>query len=125
MVRICGSHPQDPAWKFFFSSLKMSVELVFPLSHYPSQNGPLRVPVMDKALPSGGRDCGFESRLGLHFFISRLPHNLLRLTPWHNDNASDSRPGDWGFDSREVSILSDLDIPPKKHSPKPGIEPQY
>ena len=22
---------------------------------------------MDKALPSGGRDCGFESRLGLSF----------------------------------------------------------
>ena len=25
---------------------------------------------MDKALPSGGRDCGFESRLGLIFWPS-------------------------------------------------------
>ena len=24
---------------------------------------------MDKALPSGGRDCGFESRLGLGIFV--------------------------------------------------------
>jgi hypothetical protein len=24
---------------------------------------------MDKALPSGGRDCGFESRLGLALFL--------------------------------------------------------
>jgi hypothetical protein len=26
---------------------------------------------MDKALPSGGRDCGFESRLGLFFVRSK------------------------------------------------------
>ena len=25
--------------------------------------------LMDKALPSGGRDCGFESRLGLIFLL--------------------------------------------------------
>ena len=25
---------------------------------------------MDKALPSGGRDCGFESRLGLFYYMS-------------------------------------------------------
>jgi hypothetical protein len=28
--------------------------------------------LMDKALPSGGRDCGFESRLGLFYLCERL-----------------------------------------------------
>ena len=28
--------------------------------------------LMDKALPSGGRDCGFESRLGLPFFRAKI-----------------------------------------------------
>jgi hypothetical protein len=31
---------------------------------------------MDKALPSGGRDCGFESRLGL-FYISERLHGAM------------------------------------------------
>ena len=29
---------------------------------------------MDKALPSGGRDCGFESRLGLFFQMRNKKH---------------------------------------------------
>jgi hypothetical protein len=32
--------------------------------------------LMDKALPSGGRDCGFESRLGL-FYISERLHGAM------------------------------------------------
>ena len=67
--------------------------------------------LMDKALPSGGRDCGFESRLGLfNFVLVSLTHKYVytytytctstpRTTSWRNGNASDSRPEDWGFDS--------------------------
>jgi hypothetical protein len=35
--------------------------------HHPAADTPAPSPrgLMDKALPSGGRDCGFESRLGL------------------------------------------------------------
>jgi hypothetical protein len=38
---------------------------------------------MDKALPSGGRDCGFESRLGLPFL------SLTESDGW--TGASDER----------------------------------
>jgi hypothetical protein len=33
--------------------------------------------LMDKALPSGGRDCGFESRLGL--FCFGFTHTQVRI----------------------------------------------
>ena len=47
--------------------------------------------LMDKALPSGGRDCGFESRLGLsqgnrHLFCPLVVVFCVQLAVWQAPN---------------------------------------
>ena len=62
---------------------------------------------MDKALPSGGRDCGFESRLGLLF-------NGQKVLPGFEPGLQGSEP--W--------VLTNYTIEPwTKRKPAGGIEP--
>ena len=45
--------------------------------------------LMDKALPSGGRDCGFESRLGLRF----LDNARAGMAKWQGNRFVSGRSG--------------------------------
>ena len=61
--------------------------------------------LMDKALPSGGRDCGFESRLGLFAAVNKVTLHKISffhqtITPHHFTHK-------------------------QKKAPRPGIEPGF
>ena len=64
---------------------------------------------MDKALPSGGRDCGFESRLGLSNLFSSVQAGLAQLVErWsHNPKVVSSilTPGTFAWMNSEGSGL--------------------
>ena len=108
VVMIVACQVMDPG--FYQLSYKRTSE----------QRGPCGL--MDKALPSGGRDCGFESRLGLHFFKSS--HVADSMAQWQRVGFQTRRLGVRGFDSlwgqRGFFLFAHS---PKKNSPKPGIEP--
>jgi hypothetical protein len=73
---------------------------------------------MDKALPSGGRDCGFESRLGLFYIRERL-HGAMATRRIPDPKIGGSIP----------SVVSSFfcvvvcHTTKKKETPRPGIEP--
>jgi hypothetical protein len=87
--------------------------------------------LMDKALPSGGRDCGFESRLGLLFWGGVGP--LLPQERLHGAMATRRIPDPkiGGSIPSEVSSFfcccscwfDSFPLTTKKETPRPGIEP--
>ena len=136
--KTCWQHPIvnckreckiDPPTRIRTRDLEISVVAIYSLPLYQLSYkrtsrcwGPCGL--MDKALPSGGRDCGFESRLGLVFFkFQCLPDFITAdsMAQWQRV----------GFQTRRLGVRFPLGSVlfahtrpnKKKNSPKPGIEP--
>ena len=86
--KVVGS---SPACGFFFFKKTMrqpGVEpgakaweaSMLPIHHWRNETRVRPCGLMDKALPSGGRDCGFESRLGLFSLEASVAEWLRRQT---------------------------------------------
>ena len=111
--KTCWQHPIvnckreckiDPPTRIRTRDLEISVVAIYSLPLYQLSYkrtsrcwGPCGL--MDKALPSGGRDCGFESRLGLVFFKFQCLPDFITADSMAQWQRVGSRPEDWGFDS--------------------------